>query len=153
MTLKYYKQWSGELRAEMYAIYLRLKKEGKLPEWVNHEGPCSMCGEPHNTMPHAEDYGPELEDYLRSLHVLCGRCHAMLHLRFRYAGHWVHYLNYIRMVHSGEVDRLAPIKNMNVIYTKSRYWKQIDEQHTPNPNGTWYEQLSCERVSYDQGRE
>ena len=145
MTLKYYKNWSGELRAEMYAIFLRLKKAKQLPDWVQYEGACSMCGETHNTMPHAEDYGPELEDYLRSLHVLCGRCHAMLHLRFRFKGHWALHLDYIRMLKSGEVDRLPPVKSMNSIYRQSQKWQPIPSDYKPNPDGEWYEQLSCDR--------
>lgn len=148
MTLKQYKKWSGALRAEMYAIYCRLKKANELPAWVNHEGPCCMCGETFNTMPHAEEYGPELDDYLRSLHVLCGRCHAMLHLRFRHTGHWVQYLNYIKEVRAGNLKRLSPIKSMNTIYAQSQRWEQLPHEYVPNPNGEWYEQLSCERDTY-----
>ena len=143
--MKHYKQWSPEQRQTMYAEYKRMKKDKTLPDWVQHEGACSMCGETYNTMPHAEDYGPTLEDYLKSLHVLCGRCHGMLHLRYRHAGHWVNYLEYIKEVRNGERKRHPAIGHMGVLFNASNKWSKVDKVHIPNPDGEWYEQLTCDR--------
>lgn len=144
--MKQYKQWSPEQRNEMYAEYKRLKKANELPQWVEHEGACSMCSDDYNTMPHAEDYGPTLHDYLKSLHVLCGRCHGMLHLRYRHVGHWVDYLEYIKGVRNGSVNRLKSIPHMGILFNQSNKWSKIDKQHTPNIDGEWYEQLNCDRL-------
>jgi hypothetical protein len=143
--MKQYKEWSPEVRKTMYAEFLRQKKSKTLPDWVEHEGPCGMCGEEFNTMPHAEEYGPTVEEYFKSLHVLCGRCHAMLHLRYRFPGHWAEHQEYVKDVKAGIKEKHLPIKNMNTIFQASRYWKQISKTPIINNDGEWWEQLTCER--------
>jgi hypothetical protein len=96
-------------------------------------------------MPHAEEYGPTVEEYFKSLHVLCGRCHAMLHLRYRFPGHWAEHQEYVKDVKAGKKEKHLPIKNMNTIFQASRYWKQISKTPIINNDGEWWEQLTCER--------
>ena len=104
-----------------------------------------MCGETYNTMPHAEDYGPTVDDYFKSLHVLCGLCHAMLHLRFRFPNYWAMHQEYVKNVRDNKVERYKPIKNMNVIFQASNYWEKTDKKPIINNNGEWWEKLTCER--------
>ena len=142
-----YKQWSTEVRDDMYNRLMQDKKAGTLPAWVKLKGDCDMCGERFNTMPHAEDYGPTYEDYLKSLHVLCGRCHAMLHLRYRHGGYWAKHIHYVKAVRAGLTDRLAPIKNMGVLFAQSNHWLALPNTHQPNHDGEWWEALTTKRYT------
>lgn len=139
--LSSYKQWSGEVRAAMYAKYTALKKAGDLPLWLVDTGPCSMCGETHGTMPHAEDYGPSFEDYLRALHVLCGLCHSMLHLRYGYKGQWSLHCRYVLALRRGEVERKKPIHHMGVIFGQAKGWPKLPDRVEVIQDGEWWQAL------------
>ena len=82
-----YKQWSAQTRAARFREYKRAIAAGD----ILPPGPCEMCGQTKGTMHHAEDYGPTVVEYFAALHSLCVRCHAMLHLRFRFPGRWAEY--------------------------------------------------------------
>jgi hypothetical protein len=129
----------------MYAKFLYHKKKGTLPEWRTVDGACDMCGNEYNTMPHAEEYGPTFEDYLRSIHILCGRCHGMLHLRYRFPKKWKEYLDYIKSLNKGEVERLPNISNMNVLYQESKKWEQEDYDYQEKKRGKWWEKISTKK--------
>lgn len=136
-----YKTWDGATRQRMYARLKRDEKKGELPSRVKLKGPCELCSEELNTMPHAEEYGPTYEDYLDSLHVLCPRCHGMLHLRYRHPDKWEQYKQHIRKLKSGKVPKLIPLRNMNQLYQKSKSWvrQQFDTQEPPSQE--WWELL------------
>jgi hypothetical protein len=144
--MKNYKQWTGSHRLKMYRKLKAKEKKDDLPAWFKMKGSCSMCGCNYNTMPHAEEYGPTFDDYLKNIYILCARCHGMLHLRFRFVGQWVEYLQYIRDVKKGITKRLPPIKHIKVIFDQSKKWKPIKIKYVPNDNGEWWEKLSIVRI-------
>lgn len=143
--MKAYKNWSGETRLKMYSKLKYMKKNNQLPEWVKLDGECSMCLADHKTMPHAEEYGETFDDYLKSIHVLCVRCHSMLHLRFRYIGHWVEHLEYVKQVKQGLIERKPAVAHMGIIFDQCNSWKQIPKQYLPNEKGEWWEKLTINR--------
>lgn len=136
-----YKNWDGATRQRMYARLKREEKKGILPKRIKLKGACELCGETHNTMPHAEEYGPTYEDYLESLHVLCPRCHGMLHLRYRYPNKWEEYKQHIRKLKDKKTKPLPPMNNMNQLYYISKSW--VKEKFTPKkpPTSEWWELL------------
>jgi len=143
--LNKYKTWDGKTRQRMYAKFLYQKKKGTLPEWRTVDGACDMCGDEHNTMPHAEEYGPTFEDYLKSIHILCGRCHAMLHLRYRFPKKWKEHLDYIKDLKNKKTERLPSIPNMNVLYQQSKKWDKEEYNYKEKNVGEWWEKLTTKR--------
>jgi hypothetical protein len=128
-----YKQWSGPTRERRLAEYKAARARREVPA----PGPCEVCGQTYNTMHHAEDYGPTLEEYLASLHSLCGRCHAMLHLRFRFPGRWSEYKERCR-----RLGPQPPVKSMSQVY----YSVKADVPMVHYPEGeAWWERLGTER--------
>ncbi len=88
-------------------------------------------------MHHAEDYGPTREAYFAALHSVCGRCHAMLHLRFRFPGRWSEYKQLVR-THGPQ----PPVRDMGQIY----YSVRGDVPVIAYPEGSaWWELLSTTR--------
>ena len=143
-----YKDWDGKTRLRMYTKLKRDEKANKLPKWLKLTGPCEMCEETHNTMPHAEEYGPTYKDYQKSIHVLCPRCHGMLHLRYRYPNKWEEYKEHIRKLQLKEVKPLKPLNNMNQLYHISKSWinnKTFGRNLTPKPTNQWWEKLSSKK--------
>lgn len=140
--MKSYKNWSGEIRLKMYSKLKYMKKTNQLPDWLKLDGNCSMCLADHKTMPHAEEYGNTFDDYLKNIHVLCIRCHAMLHLRFKYTGQWVEYLDYIKKVRDNETERKPELSHMGILFDQCKFWKKILTIYTPNINGHWWEKLT-----------
>jgi hypothetical protein len=140
-----YKSWDGAIRLRMYGKLKRDEKAGKLPNWLKLTGECELCGESHNTMPHAEEYGPEYEDYLKSIHVLCPRCHGVLHLRYRYPNKWKEYKEYITSLKAGERARFDPLRNINQLYQISKKWVFKEVKDEPKDNGEWWEKLSTKK--------
>ena len=88
-----YKQWPGMLREARYVQYKQARAAGIL----GAPGPCEICGETRNTVHHAEDYGPTLQDYFAALHSLCSHCHKLLHLRFRFPERWEFHVRSCRL--------------------------------------------------------
>tara|TARA_R110000796_G_scaffold252434_2_gene386765 strand:+ start:1681 stop:2127 length:447 start_codon:yes stop_codon:yes gene_type:complete len=148
--MKPYKNWSGKIRLQMYSKFKTLKKNNLLPEWLVLDGNCSMCNSNHKTMPHAEEYGETFEDYLKSIHVLCVRCHSMLHLRFSFSNKWVQYLDYIKQVREDKTDRLPQVAHMGVLFEQCRSWNKTGTNYKPNDSGEWWEKLSIERVECNE---
>jgi hypothetical protein len=127
-----YKQWSGKTRVRMLAKYKASKDKPSV-------GPCEICQQTKNTMHHAEDYGPTLEVYLDSLHSLCGHCHAMLHLRFRFPSRWNDYKEKVRQ--EGVQDF---VPNMGKIFMQSNHW--VDVPFVTHKQGNeWWEKLNTRR--------
>ena len=145
--MKNYKQWTGAHRLKMYRKLKTLEKKQELPSWFNMKGNCCMCGESYNTMPHAEEYGPTFDDYLKNIYILCARCHGMIHLRFRFVPQWVAYLQYVNDVRKGNVNRLPPLKHIKSIFDQSKKWKSMKIKYVPNDNGVWWERLSITRIN------
>ncbi len=134
LNLASYKQWSGPTREARFREYKNARAAGRIPA----PGPCEICGQTRGTMHHAEDYGPTLEDYVSALHSLCGRCHAMLHVRFRFPGQWAAYKQKCRT----EGGPQPPVKSMSEIY----YGVTRDIPPVRYPEGsTWWELLSTAR--------
>lgn len=114
-ALQSYNGWPGPVRASRLAELnaMRRWRADELPLQLRRAYPCEICGQRRNTMLHAEQYGPTFDDYLAALHWLCGHCHAMLHLRFRFPNRWRQHLlaaslGPVPFVSSmGEVFRLA----------------------------------------------
>jgi hypothetical protein len=132
-----YKQWSGPTREKRFAEYKRARRRGDIPP----PGPCEMCGQTVGTMHHAEDYGPTWEAYVAAMHSLCGRCHAALHLRFRFPGRWAAYKHYIRTQ-----PLLPPVKNMGEVFYRAG--RQPDMPIVEHPhNGEWWEMLTMDRYT------
>lgn len=148
--MKPYKNWSGKTRMQMYARMKKDKKNNLLPSWLILDGECSMCKANHKTMPHAEEYGDTYEDYLKSIHVLCVRCHSMLHLRFSFSKQWVEYLDYIKQVRENKTERLPQVAHMGVLFDQCKTWSKQNVSYQPNQNGEWWEKLSIERIEYNE---
>jgi len=129
-----YNQWSGPTRQSRYREYKAARRAGEIPP----PGPCEMCGQTIGTMHHAEDYGPTRDAYFAALHSLCGRCHAWLHLRFRFPGYWAAYKQRCR---AG--PRLPAVKSMAEVFGT---WRRSDIPVVEYPHhGAWWEVLSTER--------
>tara|TARA_S200002703_G_scaffold127057_1_gene113669 strand:+ start:4342 stop:4767 length:426 start_codon:yes stop_codon:yes gene_type:complete len=139
--MKDYKNWTGSHRLKMYAKFKYQKSKNLLPEWLRIDGECEMCGETHKTMPHAEEYGPTFDDYLKNIHVLCVRCHSMLHLRFKYNQHWIDYLDYLTELQKGKTERKKPLGHMGVLFDKCKYWKKTKIPYKPKQRGKWWQKL------------
>ena len=140
MSSNAYKQWTGKVRELRFAEYKAARRAGTLPP----PGPCEICGQTHGTMHHAEDYGPELADYFAALHSLCARCHAMLHLRFRFPGLWAAYKHRCRLE-----GPQTPVCHMGEVYHAVGRGKDIpvvEHEHA----GEWFETLSTERYSENE---
>jgi hypothetical protein len=131
-----YKQWPGKTREARFLEYKAARAAGKIPA----PGGCEMCGQTHGTMHHAEDYGPTLEDYFAALHSLCGRCHAWLHLRFRFPGLWARYKETCR-----RTGPQPPVPSMSAVYYAPGR-KDVPVVEYPH-GGQWWELLSTERYS------
>lgn len=114
-----YKQWPAKVRNEMYVKYKAARGAGSLPP----PGPCEICGQTEGTMHHAEDYGPTIVEYFASLHSLCARCHAMLHLRFRFPGQWAAYKEVCRRTGP------QPVTTMIKIFYSVKSDMPIDSAH------------------------
>lgn len=130
-----YKQWSAQTREARFQKYKAARAAGDIPP----PGPCEICGQTKNTMHHAEDYGPTLEAYVAALHSLCGRCHAMLHVRFRFPGRWAAYKQQCRTE-----GPQPPVKNMSEVYygvTRDIPLVNYSER------GRWWELLSTARYT------
>jgi hypothetical protein len=145
-----YKNWSGKIRSQMYAKFKKMAKNNELPEWLVIDGSCSMCKADHKTMPHAEEYGITFENYLKSIHVLCVRCHSMLHLRFSFPNKWKEYLEYIKLVREDKTPRLPVVAHMGILFDECKSWKKTTNNYKPNANGEWYEQLLIERIECNE---
>ena len=130
-----YKQWSGPTREARFREYKAARAAGDIPR----PGPCEICGQTEGTMHHAEDYGPILEAYFAALHSVCGRCHAMLHCRFRFPGQWAAYKQKCR------TEGAQPkVKNMGDVY----YGLTRDVPLKTYPEGSsWWELLSPTRYT------
>jgi hypothetical protein len=139
--MRRYKNWSGEHRLKMYTKFKYEKSKKLLPTWLKVDGSCEMCGETHKTMPHAEEYGPTYEDYLKNIHVLCVRCHSMLHLRFNFNEHWIEYLNYLEELKNGTAERKNPLAHMGILFNVCKKWKKTKIPYEPKINGNWWESL------------
>jgi hypothetical protein len=131
-----YKQWKHEVRDSRFREYKAARSTGA----IDPPGTCEMCGQPHGTMHHAEDYGPTVEDYFAALHALCGRCHAMLHLRFRFPGRWAEYKEKCRL------GVQPPIRHMGEIFGASRGWKDIPMVNYFEGQ-EWWERISCQQLA------
>ncbi len=128
-----YKQWSRATREARYEQYKRQRAAGR----IKPAGPCEMCMQTRGTMHHAEDYGPTLEAYFVALHSLCGRCHAMLHLRFRFPGRWAQY----KFLCRGGPQ--PPVSNMGAVY--SAFSRDIEIIQYPLSSEAWWEKLTVTR--------
>lgn len=77
-----YKGFSPSQRMKMNDV---LKKEiaaGNLPDAMTQ--PCSICGQDRGIRHyHAEDYSNP-EAHLKSIKVVCWRCHMMIHNRYKH---------------------------------------------------------------------
>jgi len=132
-----YKQWTGPVREVRFLEYKAARRAGTIAA----PGPCEICGQTKGTMHHAEDYGPTQADYFASLHSLCGRCHAWLHLRFRFPGLWSRYKLKCQLE-----GPQPPVRHMGeVYYARDRRGDvpAVEYEHA----GEWWETLSCERHS------
>ena len=129
--MKDYKQWSGKTRIKMSTKYRGAVDKPKVSD-------CEMCGQHLTTMRHAEDYGPTKEDYFASMHSLCGRCHAMLHLRFRFPNRWNEYKEDIRR---NGVQLFIP--SMGSLFLRSSRWEDMD-YFEYKEGKTWWELLSTD---------
>ncbi len=141
MALSSYKQYSGAYRQRMQTAFNAARAKGTIPEPYATPKPCEMCGQTHNTMLHQEEYGPTLADYLDSSHWLCGRCHTMLHLRFRFPGRWAAYK---------QACRLGPqpaIPHMGVLFGEARGWRDIPVTAGTAEGNSWWEALTCDRFT------
>src|SRR5579862_5070813 len=130
-----YKQWSAPTREARFREYKSARAAGRLQP----PGPCEICGQTLGTMHHAEDYGPTLEAYFAALHSVCGRCHAMLHCRFRFPGQWSVYK------HKCRTEGPQPlVASMGEVYY--RLTRDIPPVKHPEGN-TWWEVLSTARYA------
>jgi hypothetical protein len=131
-----YKQWSAKTRQSRYAEYKRARAAGS----VNPPGPCEICEQSVGTTHHAEEYGPTFEAYLSALHSLCARCHAMLHLRFRFPGRWEDYKELCRRFGAQSVAR-----SMGSVFCAAEGWS-CDFEMVGYPQGdSWWETIGTER--------
>lgn len=141
MALSSYKQWSGAYRARMQAQFNAALRGGNVPEPYRTPKPCEICGQTHNTMLHQEEYGPTLADYLKNSYWVCGRCHTMVHLRYRFPGRWAAYKEQCR--------RQGPqptIPHMGVLFGEARSWYDIPVVKYAEGD-TWWEKLTTERYT------
>ena len=132
MALSTYKQWSGKTRAKMSA---QLKGHKDRPKVTD----CEICGQSQTTKLHAEEYGPEWQDYIDNLHSLCARCHGMLHLRFRFPNKWKNYL-----ADCAENGPQKPIKHVGILFGLCRGWED-DETASDFEGDEWFHELSTKR--------
>ena len=132
--MKDYKQWSGKTRKQMSAKYKGAEDKPLIMD-------CEMCGQARNTMRHAEEYGPTKQDYFKSMHSLCGYCHAMLHLRFRFPNRWNDHKEDIRKY---GVRPFVP--NMGLVFLQSSHW--VDVPYVKYEEGhSWWESLNTKRYA------
>lgn len=142
VSLSSYNGWSGPFRQRLFDTYKRELKAGRIPAPYATPCPCEMCGQTRGTMLHQEEYGPTLEEYLKASHWLCGRCHAMLHLRFRFPGRWAYYKAHVK------AHGVQPyIPNMGAVYHASRGWKDYPVVDYGVPGDSWWERLTCDRYA------
>jgi hypothetical protein len=130
-----YKQWSGKIRDARFLEYKAARADGRIPA----PGPCEICGQTKRTMHHAEEYGPEFADYLAALHSLCGRCHAWLHLRFRFPGLWSAYK--LRCRTEGAQPLIRHMGEIFYAAGKGGDVPVVEYQH----GGEWWELLTSDR--------
>lgn len=137
MSSTAYKQWTAAIRTARFAEYKAARAAGRLSK----PGACEICGQTKGTMHHAEDYGPTVDDYFAALHSLCGRCHAWLHMRFRYPGLWARYKQICR-----KQGPQPPVKHMGEVFHSTSRGKDIPVVNYPH-QGRWWEVLSTERYT------
>lgn len=138
--LSNYNGWTGADRIRAMANYRKACGRDTF-----RPGPCEMCGQTHGTMMHSEEYGPTLADLLSSSHSLCGRCHAMLHMRFRFPGRWAAYRKLVRR------GPQPPVMSIMEVYAKARAWRDTDEVFDP-PVLEWWDRLLVVRYRGAQKR-
>jgi len=146
-ALARYGPWSGELRLARLREFKRALRDGTLPAETLEllRQPCEMCGEAAGAHPHAEAYGPTFADHLAALHMLCCRCHAMLHLRFRFPGRWHTHVEYAQLVRRGVIRRHPPVRTMFAVYQESSAWRDLPAVPPAVAFQAWWEELAIDR--------
>jgi hypothetical protein len=139
MALQTYNGWSGPTRARRLAELRQAKVAGTAPPWVYHVLPCEICAQTQGSMWHAEAYGPTFEDYLASFHALCGHCHAMLHMRFRFPNRWTRHL---MTAAQGPVPFVGSI---GVVFGRAQSWDRDLPPPAYQPGPEWFHRLPMSR--------
>jgi hypothetical protein len=139
MALRSYAGWDGPTRARRLAELRQAKVAGTAPQWVHHVSPCEICGQKRGTMWHAEQYGPTFAAYIASFHAVCGHCHAMLHLRFRFPGRWRLHLMLAAL---GPVPFMA---HVGVVFGRARTWVSDLSAESYRPGREWFHSLPMTR--------
>lgn len=126
-----YNGWTGEVRDSRYREYLQARKDGRIGPPVK----CEICGQTKGKiLHHAEQYGPTLEAYFKSLHALCVYCHGMLHLKKRFPGRW------IRHKKMAKVKPFPVVAHMGVVYQAANRWSDIPKEEYV-PGDQWWEAI------------
>ena len=87
--MKSYNGFTPYQRTKGDAILKEAIKNGVIPDPKTQ--PCCMCGQDKGIRHyHNEDYSPE--HIVQDAHVLCWRCHMMLHSRFSHPESWARYV-------------------------------------------------------------
>jgi hypothetical protein len=58
-------------------------------------GPCSVCGDRRAVQYHSEDYSRPYRFAPPAMYVVCGACHAQLHLRFAFPRRWAAFVAHV----------------------------------------------------------
>ena len=76
-----YNGFSGQQREKGNEILKQAVAEGVIPD--QNTQPCCICGQDKGIRHyHNEDYSEE--NIVKDAHVVCWRCHMMIHTRFRH---------------------------------------------------------------------
>lgn len=135
-----YNGWTGKDRQKAFDLFRKAVSPQSVNAFQDH---CDMCGMDRKEGPighHCEEYGPTLKQYNESMVPLCHRCHAMLHIRFRFPGIWSRYL--LRLDRG---KRHPPVVKMWDFYCEARRWQDYPAVIITGQN--WFHKLPLEKYS------
>ena len=104
-SFKSYNGWAGLIRqVRGNAMYTDLRA-GRLKA----TGKCELCGHDEGLTFHTEEYGSLYQTFLECAHELCGTCHGLIHVRFKYPHRWRRHKHRIA---TGTTDKIVKVPNI-----------------------------------------
>lgn len=101
-----YNGWSGIIRDVRGTLFYKEVHKTKPTSC------CKLCGDLQkftSLSHHAEEYGSTWKEYLENCHLLCARCHGMIHVRFRFPNLWARYVHKVRQADFGGCKRFKTL--------------------------------------------
>lgn len=139
MALADYNGWLGWVREARNPCYYSALRSGAIPKWDT----CLGCGCTSETMPvapHSEEYGSTEGQYIKSCLPLCCRCHAVVHLRYKYPQVFVRYKRNV-----GAKNELPVFNTLNAafqnIFRANQAYQGDPRLLQDFKSGTWLDSL------------